>query len=284
MITFAGLPESMKKGGFLFIVAFLLLASCSDYEKLLKSDDFDLKSERAKAYYNEGDYARALPLLDQLLTVKRGTAEEEEIRYYIAYCYYGQSQFLIASALFKNFFVSFPRSYRAEECLYMSAYSTYQASPRIDLDQTTTIAALEDFQYFIDTYKNSERVEEATSLMDELRMKLEDKMYTGAMLYYDTENYQAAAVTFEGLLKEYPETSRAEDIYLLIIRSYFNFAGNSVPCKRPERYQSVIDSYERFAEQYPKSEILDIAKGLHDRSAELKQKAIKENENFNCDE
>lgn len=102
----------MKKGVLFFSLVIWLLSGCSDYEKLLKSDDFDLKYDRAKAYYNEGDYARALPLLDQMLTVRMGTADEEEIRYYIAYCYYGQSQYLISSTLFKNFFISFPRSYR----------------------------------------------------------------------------------------------------------------------------------------------------------------------------
>ena len=33
--------------------------------------------------------------------------------------------------------------------------------------------------------------------MDELRAKLELKSYRSAQLYFDTENYQAAAVTWE---------------------------------------------------------------------------------------
>lgn len=274
----------MKFSSLFLLLAFLTLSGCSDYEKLLKSDDFDAKSERAKAYYNVGDYARALPLLDQLLTVRMGTTEEEEIRYYIAYCYYGQSQFLIASALFKNFFRSFPRSYRAEEALFQSAYSLYKASPRIDLEQSQTINAIDEFQYFVDTYKKSERVAEANALMDEMRKKLEEKEYNSAMLYYNTQNYQAAAVTFENLLQQFPETSRAEDIYLLIVRSYFNYAGQSVPCKKPERYDLSIKSCSQFGEQYPKSDLLPIAEGLRDRAKDLKEKALIEKENYNCDE
>ncbi len=274
----------MKFSSLFLLLAFLTLSGCSDYEILLKSDDFDAKSERAKAYYNEGDYARALPLLDQLLTVRMGTTEEEEIRYYIAYCYYGQSQFLIASALFKNFFRSFPRSYRAEEALFQSAYSLYKASPRIDLEQSQTINAIDEFQYFVDTYKKSERVAEANALMDEMRKKLEEKEYNSAMLYYNTQNYQAAAVTFENLLQQFPETSRAEDIYLLIVRSYFNYAGQSVPCKKPERYDLSIKSCSQFGEQYPKSDLLPIAEGLRDRAKDLKEKALIEKENYNCDE
>ena len=274
----------MKISSLLLLLSVITLSGCSDYEKLLKSDDFDLKSERAKAYYNEGDYARALPLLDQLLTVRMGTSEEEEIRYYIAYCYYGQSQFLIASALFKNFFKSFPRSYQAEEALFQNAYSLYKASPRIDLEQSQTINAINEFQYFVDTYKKSERVAEANELMDEMRKKLEEKEYNSAMLYYNTENYQAAAVTFENLLQQFPETSRAEDIYLLVVRSYFNYAGQSVPCKKAERYDLSIKSCSQFGEQYPKSDLLPIAEALRDRAKDLKEKALKEKENYNCDE
>ncbi|MFN3940216.1 MAG: outer membrane protein assembly factor BamD, partial [Chitinophagales bacterium] len=246
--------------------------------------DFELKSAKAKEYYNEGSYAKALPLLDQLLTVQLGTPQEEEIRYYIAYCYYGQSQFLISSALFKNFFTAFPKSYRAEECLYMSAFSLYKASPRYNLDQTTTYKALTEFQYFTDTYKKSERVAEANLLMDALRAKLELKMFESAELYFKTENYLAAATNYQNLLKEFPETARAEEIYLQIIRAYFNYAELSVVCKKSERYDLVMESYQEFIERYPQSKLAGTAKGFNDRSAFLKTKSDKEKENYNCDE
>lgn len=284
MINFA--PLMLARFRLLYVLPLILLfmASCSNYDKLLKSDDFDEKNRMAKEYYNEGAYAKALPLLDQLLTVNLGTPQEEELRYYIAYCYYGQSQFLVSSALFKNFFSAFPKSYRAEECLYMSAFSLYKASPRFELDQTTTYKALDEFQYFADTFKSSERVKEANGLMDELRAKLERKMYEGGNLYFKTENYLAAATNYENLLREFPETDKAEEVSLQIIRAYFNYAGLSVVCKKPERYDMAIRSYNSFIEKYPQSEFADQAKGLHDRSISLKEKSEQEKLNYNCDE
>ncbi len=284
MSNFAPLMFKARFGFLSLSIFIFLFTSCTGYEKLLKSDDFDKKFVKAKEYYNEGDYAKALPLLDQLLTVKVGTPQEEEIRYYIAYSHYGQSEFLISSTLFKNFFISFPRSYRSEECLYMSAYSLYKSSPRYELDQTYTNKALQDFQYFVDTYPKSDRIPECNRLMDEMRKKLEIKLLESADLYFRTQNYQAAAVTYENVLDDFPETAEAENVGLLIIRSYFNYASQSVVCKKPFRYEKTIESYNDFIERYPSSELKGVAEGLYKRSVDLKEKSIIEQQNFNCDE
>ena len=281
--NFAGF-STMRKSLFILLSLAIALSSCSEYEQLLKSDDFSNKYVMAKQYYGEGNYAKALPLLDQLLTVKMGTSDEEEIRYYIAYCYYGQSQYLIAATLFKNFFISFPRSYRAEECLFQNAYSLYKASPPYNLDQTQTYKALSECQYFVDTYKNSERVAEANAIMDELRLKLETKEYESANLYFATENYQAAAVTLENLLKDFPETTRAEEFSLQIARAYFNYASQSVPCKMPERFEKAISSCDAFAAAYPNSISLPVIVALKERSIVQKEKAIIDKANYDCNE
>jgi outer membrane protein assembly factor BamD len=269
---------------FLYLLMLVLLPACSGYEQLLKSDDFDAKYEMAKTYYNEGDYAKALPLLDQLLSVKSGTAMEEELRYYIAYSHYGQSEFLLSSSLFKNFWLAFPRSYRAEEGLYMSAYCLYKASPKFELDQTDTYKALEAFQFFIDTYDNSERISACNELMDEMRLKLETKMLASADQYYKMEYYQSAAITYENMLKEFPETSEAENISVRIIRSYLNYALQSIACKKTERLDKAAESFAQYKDRYPNGKNMEEAELLHDRVIALREKALIEQENYNCNE
>ena len=145
----------------IILLSFGVFTGCQ-YDKILKSDDFELKYVKAKEYYNKGDYARALPLLDQLLTVKIGSAEEKQIRYYMAYCYYGQGDFFSAATLFKQVFVTFPLSGEAEETLYMSARAMYDASPRFQLDQTYSYKSIEAFQYFIDVYPKSSSLRQTT--------------------------------------------------------------------------------------------------------------------------
>jgi len=269
----------------IIIISFGVFTGCQ-YDKLLKSDDFDAKYVKAKEYYAEGDYAKALPLLDQLLTVKIGTPQEKEIRYYMAYCYYGQGDYFSSASLFKQVFSIFPISAEAEESLFMSAKSMYDASPRYQLDQTYSYKAIEAFQYFIDVFPKSALVKDANAYMDEMRDKLELKLINSAELYYNTEHYQAAALTFKNVLLDFPDTKDADEISFKIVNSYFSYAGQSVICKRAERYDMAIESYGDFLKDYPSSIKADQAKSLYERSVDLKQKSINEITTFkiNCNE
>jgi len=221
-----------------------------------------------------------------LLTVKIGTPQEKEIRYYMAYCYYGQGDYFSSASLFKQVFSIFPISAEAEESLFMSAKSMYDASPRYQLDQTYSYKAIEAFQYFIDVFPKSALVKDANAYMDEMRDKLELKLINSAELYYNTEHYQAAALTFKNVLLDFPDTKDAEEISFKIVNSYFSYAGQSVICKRAERYDMAIESYGDFLKDYPSSIKADQAKSLYERSVDLKQKSINEITTFkiNCNE
>lgn len=268
----------------IILLSFGVFTGCQ-YDKILKGDDFDLKYETAKKYYNDGDYAKALPLLDQLLTVKVGSPEEKDIRYYMAYCYYGQGDFFSAASYFKQVFNTFPLAPEAEEVLFMSAKAMYDASPRYELDQTYSYKAISAFQYFIDVFPKSSLVPQANALMDELRSKLEEKLIASAQLYYNTEHYEAAAVTFNNVLLDFPDTKDAENMSFLIISSYFNYAGQSVVCRKEERYDMAIQAYNEYIARYPNGDKAGQAKSLYERSIDLKEKAITEINTYkiNCD-
>ena len=68
----------------LFII--LLLHSCGEYKKVLKSDDFNYKYTKAVAYYEKADFNRALPLFSELTIIMMGTSKMQEVSYYYAYC------------------------------------------------------------------------------------------------------------------------------------------------------------------------------------------------------
>lgn len=276
MINFAPLMPMVRLIALTMISISMLVSSGCQYDKLLKSDDFDAKYAQAKEYYAAGDYARALPLLDQLLSVKIGTQEEKEVRYYMAYCYYGQDDYFSSSSLFRQVFNLFPLSAEAEECLFMSAKSMYMASPRYQLDQEYSYKAIDAFQYFIDVYPKSALAKDANAFMDELRAKLEEKLLAAAELYYNTEHYESAAITYRNVLLDFPDTREAENISYLIISSYFNYAGQSIVCRKEERYDMAIESYREFIARYPASSKADQAKSLYERSIDLKSKAINE--------
>ena len=131
------------------ICMFILFASCSEYSRVTKGKDMDAKLELAVKLYSKGQYYKALPLFEELITIFRGTKKAERTYYYYAYTNYKLGDYEAAAYDFENFSKTFPSSEFAEECAYMHAYCYYQDSPKYSLDQTNTIKAINELQLFI---------------------------------------------------------------------------------------------------------------------------------------
>ncbi len=215
-----------------------------------------LKKEKAIEYYYNEDYNRALGLLTDIIPSFRGTAQAEQLNYYYAMALYNQGDYILAAHYFKTFTQGFPRSEHAEEFLFMSAYCKYLLSPRASLDQTPTREAIREFQGFANRYPNSQRLEQANQLIDELREKLEDKAFKSAMLYFNIRDYMAAVRSFQNVIRDFPDTQFREEAMFYILRSHFLFAENSIQARQLERFQDAVDAHRRLVNRYPETEFL----------------------------
>lgn len=232
------------------------LISCSKYQKLLKSTDFDMKLEKAKEYYLEEDFTRALPLLEELSSVMRGTEKAEEVSYYYAYCHYGMEENLMSAYLFDKYVRTFPKGKHAEEASYMKAFCYYLEAPRYSLESKNTERAINELQEFINNFPLSTRLSDCNKFIDELNIKLERKAFAIAEQYYITERYRAAIISLNSVLIEFPNTLYREEIQFLILESSYLLAINSIPDKKKERLEETIDFFEMFKDNYPESKYL----------------------------
>lgn len=236
-----------------FLLGLLLLTSCGEYQKLLKSNDYQLIYSKAVEYYNKGDYQRAMSLLDGIRTVFIGTPKAQNIAYYRAFCSYNQKEYPYAAELFKQFVTTYPESPFAEECLFMSGFCDYKASPKPRLDQQLTQKAINEFQLYLNRYPGSDRKEKINGYMDELRDKLAYKAYLAAKNYYQREHYKAAIISFQNCLKDFPGSKYREEIMYMLFASKYEMAANSVEEKKLERYNAAKEEYYYFADEYPNS-------------------------------
>ncbi len=249
----------------LFLSALLfIISSCSPYQKLLKSDDVELKFEKAIEYYEAESYGRAIGLLNDIIPVFRGSARAELLNYYYAMAHYKQRDYILASHYFRTFATSFPRSEHVEEFLFLSAYCKYLESPRHSLDQTSTREAISELQAFINRFPNSERVEEANTLIDELRLKLETKRFEAGILYFNLASYTAAVTTFDSFIRDFPDTRYREEALFYIIRAHYEFADQSIPARQIERFERVVESYRRLERFFPESQFMTQASRMKD--------------------
>lgn len=245
---------------------------CSEYQKLSKGTDSEAKYAAAIDYYEDKDYFRALQLFEQLAPVYQGTIKAEKMQFYFAYCYYHQEDYTMASYYFKKFATTYPRSEFAEEAAFMNAHCYYLDSPGSSLDQTNTLTAISELQTFLQLFPRSVRREECARQIEELRSKLQKKDMDIANLYFNMEEYEAAIASYNNLLRDYPLTIYKEEALYRIMKSYFNYADNSIAVKKEERFQAALDAYNELIYQYPETVYSKEAKAI--RSEILKRKPV----------
>ena len=219
-----------------FLLLTLALASCSEYNKILKSTDRDLKYSYAKKYFNEGKYSRSIALLEELVPFMKGTAYAEESLYLLAQSHYNSRDYFSATQSFTTYYTSYPKGEYAESALFYSAYGMYLDSPDSRLDQSKTYTAIIEFQKYIERYPQTERAEQAKDYLFELQEKLALKELQAAQLYlnlgnYMGNNYEAAVITAREAMKSYPYSKYMEDYQIIILRPVTS-TRSVAPCKR----------------------------------------------------
>lgn len=254
------------------IIAIIVLTSCSEYQKVLKSSDYELKYAKAVEYFDKKDYYRSLSLLEELMTVYRGTDKAEDIYFRYCYSYYYEEDYILAAYYFESFTKTFPNSQYVEEFQFMGAYCHYLNSSHWELDQSSTVKGIEALQFFINKYPSSTRVEEANQLIDKLRAKLERKAYDISKLYFKLSEYQAAVITIKNTLNQYPDMKYREELTFLILKSNYLFARNSIETKKKERMQNVVTDYYALLDEYPQSKYLKEAEKYYTEAVETIKK------------
>lgn len=264
----------------LCFLSLFFVGSCTDYNQVVKTQDYEYKYEAAKQYYAEGQYNRAALLIQDVLSVLKGTDQGEESLYLSGMCNMKAHAYEAASTIFRKYYQTYPRGKYVEEARYNCGLSLYNITPEPKLDQTETFQAVTEFQNFIENFPASRLRPQAQEMIFKLQDKLVEKEYLSAKLYYDlgtyigngtNGNYGACIVTAENAIKDYPYTSRREDFAILILRAKFQLAQFSVENKKEERYHNAIDEYYGFVTEYPESKYIKEANTLFNKAKKYVQ-------------
>lgn len=258
-----------------FIVSILFSACNREFNKVLKSNDYEYKLKMADKYFDEKKYSLAQQLYEELYPVYKGTDKFEQLYYKDAYCFYYMQNYRDAENFFKGFLEVFPNSTKAEEVDYMHAMCFYKQSPKLELDQSNTAKAIGVMQTFINTHPGSARLAEASEIIDKCREKLEEKELRGADLYFKIGQFRAAALAYNDLLNNYPESAKGDTYKLQAIKAYYKYAKLSIADKQTERFEKVVSEYQDFADRFPDSKLLQEAQDF----SNLSQNNIKEIKN-----
>ena len=248
----------------LAILATLLTSCASEFNRVYKTTDNDYKYEFAKECFARGKFTQAITLLQELVTIQKGTDNAQECLYMLAMAEYCDRDYESASETFKKYYQTYPKGIYAEQAAFYIGQSLYQSTPEPRLDQTATVNAISAYQDFLDFFPESQLKAKASSRMFELTDKLVLKEYLSAKLYYNLgdyfgncnyggSNFEACIVTSENALKTYPFTTMREEFAVLIMKSKYELARQSVEDKKIERYRDAEDECYGFINEYPES-------------------------------
>ena len=247
----------------------VLFSSCGEYNKILKSTDYELKYSYAKKYFNMKEFTKSATLLEELVPIYKGTASAEESLYLLAQSYYGQKDYLTASQYFNTYYTTYPKGEYTELARYYSGYGLYLDSPDPRLDQTQTYKAIAELQLYLEYYPQSERAKEAQNIMFELQEKLAFKELLATRLYYNLgtymgNNFQSSVITAQNALKNYPYSKYREEFMYYVIQSKYELAMVSVEEKLQGRYRDVVDEYYDYMNEYPEGKYVKQVKKFYD--------------------
>ena len=266
---------------FYILLLGVILHSCSDYQKLLKSESISDKFKAGDSLYQVGKYDKANKLFAQIVPNYKGKPQAEKLMYLYSSTFFKMKDYYVAGYQFERFVSSYPKSEKKEESAFLSAKSYYMLSPVYTKDQTETIDAIEKLQEFINVFPESEYVQEANKLVGELDFKLQQKAFSIAKQYKDiapsySKDFNAAIKSFDNFIFEFPGSILREDALFYKFDAAYEQAMNSVEYKKKSRLEQAKEYYTTFKKGYNDSKYgEDADKKAADLDEELKAYSTK---------
>lgn len=241
---------------FTILILLLVVTACSDYNKIVKGDDYSAKFEEANRLFQNEKYDRCVVLYEQVYQRSPKSPQGEVSYFRLGIACYKVKDWYLASYYLGSFQSKFPYSNNVEEATFLAALCAVNNSPEPSLDQNETNLALVDLQNFVNRFPNSDYVDTCNLIMNKLRFKLQTKEVMSVRLYQKTENYRSAVVSAETFLQNYPVSEYREEVWGILVRNSFELTVNSVESKKKERIEKTIERYNNFVAEFPESSYL----------------------------
>ncbi len=256
----------MKK---IFIIAVSLTVSlffhaCSSSEEVI-SLPVEERFAKAKALFDDEDYLKAIEEFKIITVQFQGSEYGDDAQFYLAECRFIRKEYILAAAEYDNLVRLMPGSPYVNLARYKRGQSYYLLSPKPQLDQKYTRYALDNFQTYIEFSPTDTLVSEAETKIEEMTLKLAQKMFEGGKLYYRLEYYRAAIAYFDKLIQDYHDSPFVDDGMLWKAKSQ----------KSRKDFSSAAQTLNELIEKYPatdlKNEITELQKEIAEERLEFEQ-------------
>lgn len=228
----------------------LLLIGCSTYQKAYQSDSIEMKTQVAEEMFTQGKYKKATNLYHQIYSKELWKPELKSLYFNYAVALDSLEKYELLVPLLSSYNMAYPNGPFIETTTFMLAKGRYELTDEYTKDQEQTYRAIKDFNVYLENFPTGEHREQAEAYKAKLNEKIEKKAFEAAKLYNTigeyTRDYNAAIVSLNNFMLEYPGSPFKEDALYYRFDSAYKLAINSVYSKMEERLETAITYYNQL--------------------------------------
>lgn len=227
-----------------FVAALLLLAACSSKRVNPATLAPDTLFQQASTAYDARKYDRAIPLLEAFVQQYLGDERAPRAQLMLGRSFMAKRDYVTAASHFQRLIESFPSSPLGLEARFAICESYDRLSPRPQLDQEYTRAALLHCESVASYFPGTPEAERATAMAASLRGKLAEKTYNTGLFYQKRRAYDAAVVYFNDVVAQFPQSPLAPAALRQLMDTY----------QLMGYVEEATEAKERLLREYPQSQ------------------------------
>ena len=193
--------------------------------------------------FNAEDWDEAIRYLERFSLAAGADPRVYQARYYVAQAHFRDEQYVTAASEFSRLAGDLGRADLADDSRFMACRAYEELSPRPQLDQEYTRAAIEHCASLIEYFPDTEHAAEGNAIIERMRNRLAEKVFQAGDWYYRRRAYDSALVYFGDLADRYPGTVWAPRALKRLVDIY------GILEYAEERQQAL----ERLRQEYPES-------------------------------
>jgi|GEM_PF-219872 len=249
----AGLNRSMKFSRYLPLLLVLIsIVSCSGKAVVKSTETFDAERSfaRANRMINDKDYQGARNILLEIKNrdLTKKFAPLAQLRIADSYVKEGEPE--LAAAEFRKFIDIYPDHKYAPYAQYEIAMAYFNQIESPERGYEGAAKAMAEFKKLQKNYPRNPYRDLIDLRIEKCRNVMADYEYLVGEFYMQKGSYDAAINRFEGLIKDYPDYKKTEQVYLNLGISY----GRAGQKAKAEEY------LKKLMEAYPHSPLVPQAK------------------------
>ena len=230
----------------MLVLGTVLMVSCSNYQKVVKGNNYEEKHLEADRMFEKGSFTKSLTLYEQIYQRYPKTKKGRKSYYRMAEAYFAIENYYMGGYYYNQYTVRYPSNEKTDDASFMKAICSVKNSPAVTLDQDETQIALNDLQSFVQRYPESTLVDSCNRTMDRLRLKLETKRFNAVQLYDKMEKYRAAVASSKSFLTDYPRSDFIDEATRIQFVNSYELAKRSVLSKKKQRIENALELYTKY--------------------------------------